>query len=178
MQTYTGSRDLAQLTLNIGTRCKWIVSFTPRPLYSPWKKAQCTWDKRPKGPRTSSDVLERNLLSPSGIEPRTVQSTVQCLCYFAGILFVFCGPGSSVGIATELLVGRSGDRIPVGRDFPPVQTGLGAHPASCTTGTGFFPGVEYGRSVLLTTHPLLVPRSWKSRVSLYLYPPSEPQPGL
>ena len=28
------------------------------------------------------------------------------------------GPGSSVGIATELRAGRSGDRIPVGRDFP------------------------------------------------------------
>jgi hypothetical protein len=51
----------------------------------------------------------------------------------------------------------------VGRDFPPVQTGPGAHPASCTMGTGSFPGVKYGRAVLLTTHPLLVPPSWKSR---------------
>ena len=33
------------------------------------------------------------------------------------------GPGSSVGIATELRAGLSGDRIPVGQDFPPVQTG-------------------------------------------------------
>jgi len=54
---------------------------------------------------------------------------------------------------------------------PPVQTGPGAHPASCKMGTGSFPGVKYGRGVLLTTHPLLVPRSWK-RVELYLYPPS------
>ena len=30
-------------------------------------------------------------------------------------------------------------------------------------GTGSFTGVKYGRGVLLTTHPLLVPRSWKSR---------------
>ena len=29
--------------------------------------------------------------------------------------------------------------------------------------TGTFPGVKYGRGVLLTTHPLLVPWSWKSR---------------
>jgi len=50
----------------------------------------------------------------------------------------------------------------VGREFPLVQTGLGAHPASCTMGTGSLPGVKYGRSVLLTIHPLLVPRSWKS----------------
>ena len=63
------------------------------------------------------------------------------------------GPGGSVGIATELPAGRSGDRIPVGRDFSPFQTGPGAHPTSCTMGTGSLPAVKYGRSVLLTTHP-------------------------
>jgi len=61
-----------------------------------------------------------------------------------------------------LRAGRSGIETRLRRDFPPVQTGPGAHPASCRTGTGSFPGVEYGRGVLLTTHPLLVPRSWKS----------------
>ena len=30
-------------------------------------------------------------------------------------------------------------------------------------GTGSFPGVKYGRGMLLTTHPLPVPWSWKSR---------------
>jgi hypothetical protein len=73
-----------------------------------------------------------------------------------------CGPDSSVGIATDW-AGRSGDRIPVGARFSaPVQTGPGAHPASCAMGTGSFPGVKCDRGVLLTTHPLLVPRSWKS----------------
>jgi hypothetical protein len=47
--------------------------------------------------------------------------------------------------------------------FPPVQTGPGAHPASCKMGTGSFLGVKCGRGMLLTTRPLLVPRSWKSR---------------
>jgi hypothetical protein len=28
-----------------------------------------------------------------------------------------------------------------GRDFPPVKTGPGVHPASCTMGIGSFPGV-------------------------------------
>jgi len=46
-----------------------------------------------------------------------------------------------------------------GRDFPPVQAGPGTHTASCTMGTGSFPGVKCGWSVLLTTHPLLVLRS-------------------
>ena len=55
------------------------------------------------------------------------------------------GPGSSVSIATELWVGRSGDRIPVRARFSaPVQTGPGAHPASYTMGTGSFPGVKSG----------------------------------
>jgi len=36
---------------------------------------------------------------------------------------------------------RSGDRIPVTARFSaPVQTGPAVHPASCTTGTGSFPG--------------------------------------
>ena len=74
-----------------------------------------------------------------------------------------CGPGSSVGIATVLRAGRSGIDFTRGRDFPPVQNGPVAHPASCTMGTGSFPGVKCGRGVLLTTHPLLVPRSCNSR---------------
>jgi len=44
-----------------------------------------------------------------------------------------------------------------------IQTGPGARPASCTMDTGSFPEVKCDRGVLLTTHPLLVPRPWKSR---------------
>jgi hypothetical protein len=47
------------------------------------------------------------------------------------------------------------NNIPVGaRLFASVQTGPGAHSASCTMGTGSFPGVESGRGVTLTSHPL------------------------
>ena len=52
----------------------------------------------------------------------------------------------------------------------PVQTGPGAHPASCTMGTGSFPGVKRGRGVRLTPHPLLVPWSRKGR-AIPLLPP-------
>ena len=71
------------------------------------------------------------------------------------------GPGSSVGIATGYGLDGPGIESRWGRGFPPVQTGPGAHQASCTMGTGSFPGVKCGRGVLLTTHPLLAPRSWK-----------------
>jgi hypothetical protein len=73
------------------------------------------------------------------------------------------GPGSSVGVATDYGLDGPGIKSRWGQDFPPVQTGSGAHPASCTMGTGSFPGVKCGRGVLLTTHPLLAARSWKSR---------------
>jgi len=39
----------------------------------------------------------------------------------------------------------------------PVHISPGGHPASCSMGTGFFPGVKSGRGVALTPHPLLVP---------------------
>jgi hypothetical protein len=53
--------------------------------------------------------------------------------------------GSSVGIATDYGLDGPGieKKIPVeARFFARVQTGPGAHPASCTMGTGFFPGVK------------------------------------
>jgi len=52
---------------------------------------------------------------------------------------------SSVGIATVYGL----DRIPMGATFPaPVQTDPGAHPASYTMDTGYFPGVQRpGRDV-------------------------------
>ena len=79
------------------------------------------------------------------------------------------GSGSSVGIATGYVL--AGLRIESGgARFTTVQTGPGAHPTSCTMGTGSFPGVESGRGVTLTTHPLLVPRS-ENRVVTYLYSP-------
>jgi hypothetical protein len=57
-----------------------------------------------------------------------------------------------------------------GRFFAAVQTGPGAHPASCTMGTGSFPGVKRpGRGV---DHPPPSSAEVKERVELYLYSPS------
>ena len=54
----------------------------------------------------------------------------------------------------------------------PVQTDPGAHPASKTLGTGFFPGVKRpGRDV---DHPHPSSAEVKERVELYLYSRSGP----
>ena len=60
----------------------------------------------------------------------------------------------------------------VTRFSAPVRTGPGAHPSSCTMGTGFFPGIKSGRGVTLTPHPF-----WcrgHERVEIYLYSPCGP----
>jgi hypothetical protein len=81
------------------------------------------------------------------------------------------GPGSSVGIATGYGLDGPGIESRWGSRFSaPVQTNPGAHPASCTMGTGSFPEVESGRGVTLVPRPLLMPRS-KNRVEPYLYSP-------
>jgi hypothetical protein len=76
------------------------------------------------------------------------------------------GRDSAVGIPTELWVGGSGDRIPVEATYSaPVQSGPGAHPASCTMGIRSFPGVKRsGRGV---DHPRLSSAEVKERVELY-----------
>jgi len=53
------------------------------------------------------------------------------------------GPGSVVGIATGYGLDGPGIEPRWGARFSaPVQTGPRAHPASCTMGTGSFPGVK------------------------------------
>ena len=100
-------------------------------------------------------VIQNLVLFPSPIKKPNKIITIYKTIVWAGQLNRY--------IATELRAGQSGIESQWERDFPPVQTGPGAHPASCKMGTESFPGVKCGRGVLLTTHPLLVPRSWKSR---------------
>ena len=61
--------------------------------------------------------------------------------------------GSSVGIVTDYGLDGLGIESRWGRDFPPVQTGPGAHPASCTMGKGSFPA--YCGLMRGTDHPPL-----------------------
>ena len=68
------------------------------------------------------------------------------------------GRDSSVDISTYYGLVGPGIESRCGRDFPHLSRPvLGAHPASCTMGTGSFLGVKIGRGVTLTAHPLLEP---------------------
>jgi hypothetical protein len=56
---------------------------------------------------------------------------------------MICGPGNSVGIATDYGLDGPGIEFQWGARFlAHVQTGPGTHPASCTIGTGSFPRVK------------------------------------
>ena len=83
------------------------------------------------------------------------------------------GRDSSVGIATRYGLYGPGIESRWGARFSaPVQTGPGAYPASCTMGTGFFPGVKRpGRGV---DHPPSYSAEVKERVGLCLYSTSGP----
>ena len=86
-------------------------------------------------------------------------------------LSVNMGRDSSVSIVTVCgLDGLGIESRWESRFSAPVQTGRGAHAASCTTGTRSFRGVKSGRGVTLTPQPLLVPWSWKGRAQLPLPP--------
>ena len=87
-----------------------------------------------------------------------------------------CGPGSSVGVATDYGLDGPGSNTGGEEIFCPSRPALGP----IQPPVQWVSRVKCGRGVLLTTHPLLVPRSWKSRVippghtglvmgSLYLY---------
>jgi hypothetical protein len=116
--------------------------------------------------RSSSRAL--TVFAASGLHTRVVTGRSQVwvgtelhlVGYFSWVNIVTHqgGPGSSVGIVTGYGLDSLRIKSRWGARFSaPVQTGPGAHPASCIMGTGSFPGVKSGRGVTLTTHPLLVP---------------------
>jgi len=72
-------------------------------------------------------------------------------------------PGSSVGIATDYELDGPGSNPGGDEIFRPSRPVLGPTHPPVQRVPRFSPGVKCGRGVLLTTHPLLVPRSWKCR---------------
>jgi len=73
MKTYWGSGGKPHAFFDLGTRCGWVVSFTPQPLYHLGKSPPYPLDRRLGGPqgRSGHDVEEKNFQPSPGIEPRS-----------------------------------------------------------------------------------------------------------
>ena len=95
---------------------------------------------------TQLPILNGSLLTAAKLK---VKYTV-CLAVILIFYTTASGPGSVVSIATGYGLDGPGIESRWGRDFPHLSRRvLGAHPASCTMGTGSFPGVKSGRGVTL-----------------------------
>jgi hypothetical protein len=71
MKTYWGCRGIAPRIPDLGIRWRWVVSFTPRPLYPQRKSPWYPLDRRLGGPQSRSGRggEKKNSQSPPGIEP-------------------------------------------------------------------------------------------------------------
>jgi hypothetical protein len=80
MRTYWLSGGITPRILNFGTRWRWVVIFTPRPLYPQWKIAWYPLDRRLGGPKSRSwrGGEEKNSQPLPGLEPSIVQPVSQC----------------------------------------------------------------------------------------------------
>jgi hypothetical protein len=75
MKAYWGSEGIAPRILDLGTKWRWVVSFTPRPLYSQEKSPWYPLDKKLDGPqsRSGSSGEEKNYQPLPGLEPPIIQ---------------------------------------------------------------------------------------------------------
>jgi hypothetical protein len=71
MKTYLGVKVQLHSFFDLGTRWRWVVSFTPRPLYPQGKSPSYPLDRRLGGPqsRSGSGGEEKNSQLQPGIEP-------------------------------------------------------------------------------------------------------------
>jgi len=132
----------------------------------PWCLASTFWPHKgsscPHCPENVGTVLLRSASKSLPVDAASRSGTLEPI--FMDFTLFNRGPGSVVVIATGY--GPDGPGIESrweAKFSSPVQTGPGAHPASCTMTTGSFPRVKSGRGVTLTPHPFLVPWSRNSR---------------
>jgi hypothetical protein len=79
MKAYWGSGSIAPRILDLGTKWKWVVSFTPRPFYPQGKSPKYALDRRLGGPqrRSGRGGEEKNSQPLPGLVPPIIQPVAQ-----------------------------------------------------------------------------------------------------
>jgi hypothetical protein len=79
LNEYWGSGGIAVRILDLDTRCRWVVSFTPRQLYLQGKSSSYPLDRRLDGPQSRSGCSgkEKNSHPLSGLEHPIIQPVAQ-----------------------------------------------------------------------------------------------------
>jgi hypothetical protein len=79
MKGYSGSGGIAPRILDLGTRLRWVVSFTPRSFYPQGKSPWYALDRRLGGPQSRSgrDGEEKNSQPLRRLEPPIIQPISQ-----------------------------------------------------------------------------------------------------
>jgi hypothetical protein len=132
---------------------------------------------RPEHSRTRDFSPPRGVQTGSGVQTSYSNDNLR---YFPGLkrpvheivqfTLPSSGPGSSVGIATDYGLESRGIESVGSEIFRTCPDRRWSPHSVLYNGYRIFSGVESGRGVTLTSHPLLVPRS-KNRVELYLCSP-------
>jgi len=79
--THRGSRGIALLFLDQGTRRRWGVGVTPRPLFTPGNARYLLYRRLGEHQGPSEQV--RKISPPPGFDPRTVQPVASCYTDYA-----------------------------------------------------------------------------------------------
>jgi hypothetical protein len=79
MKARWGSGGIAPRILDRGTRWRWVVSFTPRPLYTQGMSPRYPLDSKLDGPQSHSGRggEEKNSQPPPGLEPPIIHPVAQ-----------------------------------------------------------------------------------------------------
>jgi hypothetical protein len=87
MKTYGGSVGTAPRILDLGTRLRWVLRFTPRPLYPRGKSSWYPLDRRLGGPQSRSwhGGEEKNSQPLPAIEPRSSSIELQYGLQWKGV---------------------------------------------------------------------------------------------
>ena len=116
-------------------------------------------------PPSSAAVMEEYSYTSTHplVHTGPVTGSLYLYIYICVCVCVYVGGGSSVGIATDYGLDGPGSNPGTDEIFRPSRPALGPTQPPVKWVPALSRGVKYGRGVLLTTHPLLMSRSWKSR---------------